>query len=67
MVNKFEPPTPSKIVSPRSSAPSVRVTYESVPQKQLFSKMMNGDMDAVVEWQRRGLPLPENVKYLLEQ
>lgn len=67
MVNKFEPPTPSKIVSPRSSVPSVRVTYESVPQKQLFNKMMNGDMDAVVEWQRRGLPLPENVKYLLEQ
>jgi hypothetical protein len=54
------------IVSPGSEPPDVKVTYQSVPGESLFEKVMTGDMNAVREWQRRGLPLPENVKFMVE-
>jgi hypothetical protein len=67
-VSKFAAPeTPeSRIVSPESTPPDVKVTYQSVPQKELLSKVKAGDKFAITEWQRRGLPLPPNVRYLSE-
>lgn len=66
MVSKFTPPEPSRIVTPESAPRPYKVTYQSVPQRELFGKMMQGDTEAVREWQRRGLELPLNVRYLTE-
>jgi hypothetical protein len=66
MVSKFEPPAQGKIVSPESAPPDVKVTYQSVPQADLLKKVKSGDMFAIREWQRRGLQLPANVRFLTE-
>lgn len=61
-------PTKSRIQSPESAPPvEQKITYQSVKGPDLLKKVMSGDMDAIVEWQRRGLPLPANVKYMVEQ
>lgn len=65
-LQKFEPQGKSRIVEPGSEPPDVKVTYQSVPQKDLLGKVMSGDRLAITEWQRRGLPLPENVGYMTE-
>jgi hypothetical protein len=66
MVSKFEPPSQGKIVSPESAPPDVKVTYQSVPQADLLKKVKGGDIFAIREWQRRGLQLPANVRFLTE-
>jgi hypothetical protein len=67
MVPQFKTPEPSRIVSPESTPTPFKVTYQSVPQQELYGKMMRGDAEAVREWQRRGLELPLNVRYLTEE
>jgi hypothetical protein len=66
-VSKFEKPGKGRIVSPESEAPQTRVTYQSILQKDLLPLVRTGDRLAIQEWQRRGLPLPENVRYMIEQ
>lgn len=56
----------SRIVEPGSAPPDVKVTYQSVPQAELLRKVKAGDLNAVREWQRRGLDLPPNVRFLAE-
>jgi hypothetical protein len=65
-VSKFETPEESNIVQPGSSPPNVKVTYQSVPQAELKAKVMTGDRNAILEWQRRGLKLPDNVGFMVE-
>jgi hypothetical protein len=65
-VDKFGKPATGKIVEPGSTPPDVKVTYQSVPKAQLYGKVMSGDMNAINEWMRRGLELPDNVKFLVE-
>ncbi len=65
-VKQFEKPQ-GKIVSPESEPPDIKVTYQSIPKAELFKKVMSGDKLAVSEWQRRGLILPDNVRYLVEE
>lgn len=64
-VQKFAPQK-SVIQDPNSPPPNVRVTYQSVPQDDLFRMVMGGDRQAILEWQRRGLQLPSNVGYMVE-
>lgn len=66
MVEKFSSPEPSRIQQPGSTPPNIKVTYQSVPGVQLLEKVMKGDAFAIREWQRRGLPLPANVKFMVE-
>lgn len=66
LVGKFKSPEPSRIVSPESTPPDFKVTYQSVPQEQLLGKVKSGDIEAIREWQRRGLDLPPNVGFMLE-
>jgi hypothetical protein len=65
-VNKFGKQTTGSIVDPSSPPPDVKVTYQSVPGKELYQKMMGGDGNAIREWMRRGLELPDNVKFMVE-
>lgn len=55
------------IVSPNSPAPPTNVTYQSVPQDALLNRVRSGDRAAITEWQRRGLPLPPNVRFMVER
>lgn len=64
-VDKFAPKK-SAIQSPESTPADVKVTYQSIPQAELLKKVKGGDIFAVREWQRRGLELPENVRFLVE-
>jgi hypothetical protein len=66
MVSKFERPEPSRIVEPGSTPPMVKRTYQSIPQQDLKSLVMEGDRGAIEEWRRRGLELPSNVGYMVE-
>jgi len=66
-VSKFEAQEPGRIVTPESTPPDIKVTYQSVPQAELLQKVKGGDMYAIREWQRRGLTLPPNVRFMLEQ
>lgn len=59
-------PEKSTIVAPDSAPPKSKVTYQSIPQEDLLSKVKAGDQFAIREWQRRGLPLPPNVGYMVE-
>jgi hypothetical protein len=65
-VSKFAPPEQSKLVTPESAPPDVKVTYQSIPQNELLRKVKTGDKFAITEWQRRGLTLPPNVRYMIE-
>ena len=65
-VKSFERPEAPRIVEPGSPAPDVKVTYQSVPQPDLKRLVMTGDKDAILEWRRRGLQLPENVGFMIE-
>jgi len=65
-VSKFAPPEQSKLVTPESAPPDVKVTYQSVPQNELLRRVKTGDKFAITEWQRRGLTLPPNVRYMIE-
>ena len=65
MVSKFAPQK-SLIQDPDSPPPNVRVTYQSVPQNDLLRLVMGGDRQAILEWQRRGLQLPDNVGFMTE-
>lgn len=65
-VTKFAPQK-GLVQDPNSPPPDVRVTYQSVPQADLQRLVMSGDRNAILEWQRRGLQLPENVGYMVEQ
>jgi hypothetical protein len=65
-VDKFGKQTTGSIVDPSSPPPDVKVTYQSVPGKELYQKMMSGDGNAIREWMRRGLELPDNVKFMVE-
>lgn len=56
----------SPIVSPESQATPQKVTYQSVEKTDLLQLVRKGDRGAIQEWQRRGLPLPENLKFMVE-
>ena len=60
------PKARSIIQDPNSAPPGVRVTYQSVPQPDLLRMVRSGDSQAIAEWQRRGLALPDNVGFMVE-
>jgi hypothetical protein len=60
-----------KIVTPGSTPPQQPVTYQSVEYDDLVKMATSGryphNVNAAKEMKRRGLPIPPNVKFLLEQ
>jgi hypothetical protein len=68
-VNKFAPPEPPQkglIVSPDTPPPPRKVTYQSAAQPDLLKKVMSGDREAIAEWDRRSLPRPPGVGFMVE-
>lgn len=64
MVNKFEPPAKTKIVSPDTPPLRVEGSYWSFAKPELLKAVMRGDADAITVWRQRFGTLPPNVKYL---
>lgn len=69
IVSKFTPPEPSRIVEPGSTPPGQKVTYQSVPRKQLYKMALAGDIQAGLEIIRNpgDVELPPNFKYMIEE
>ena len=69
MVNKFSAPEPSRIVTPESAPPPVKVTYQSYPREALYQMAKQGNIEAGMELIRnpKGFPLPPNFKFLIEE
>jgi len=71
MVSKFEQPKaePSRIVTPESTPPPQKVTYQSYQRKDLYEMAKHGDIQAGLELIRnpKGFELPPNFKYLIEE
>ena len=69
-VNKYgspsSPPTEGLIVRHDSPPPPRKVTYQSAAQPDLLKKVMSGDRDAIAEWDRRSLPRPPGVGFMVE-
>jgi hypothetical protein len=69
-VNKFgspsSQPTEGLIVRHDSPPPPRQVTYQSAAQSDLLKKVMSGDRDAIAEWDRRSLPRPPGVGFMVE-
>jgi hypothetical protein len=59
-------PTEGLIVRHDSPPPPRQVTYQSAAQPDLLKKVMSGDRDAIAEWDRRSLPRPPGVGFMVE-
>ena len=60
-------PEPSRVVRPGSTPPVNPVTYQSIKTPDLFPMAQQGDIAAGRELIRRGIELPPNFKFLIEQ
>lgn len=65
-LGKVPKPEPSRIVAPDSPVPGQRGTVQSWKNEDLLPKVKSGDLAALAEWDRRGLPRPEGAGYLRE-
>lgn len=70
LVDKFAPPATANqksiIQSPDSPPPPRKVTYQSAAQGDLLRLVKSGDRAAIAEWDRRSLPRPPGVSYMVE-